>query len=51
MTQLFSNLTTVVIILALLAFFVYTAIRVGPAFLVKRLAGLVFVLLGVSFIT
>ncbi len=51
MTQLFSNLTTVVIVLALLAFFVYTAIRVGPAFLVKRLAGLVFVLLGVSFIT
>ncbi len=51
MTQLFSNLTTVVILLALLAFFVYTGIRVGPAFLIKRLAGLAFVLLGVSFIT
>lgn len=51
MTQLFSNLPTVAIVLALLAFLVYTTIRVGPTFLIRRLAGLVFVLLGVSFIT
>jgi peptide/nickel transport system permease protein/oligopeptide transport system permease protein len=51
MTQFSSNLTTVVILLALLAFLGYTAIRVGPSFLIKRLAGLVFVLLGVTFIT
>jgi ABC-type dipeptide/oligopeptide/nickel transport system permease component len=51
MSQLFSNLTAIVILLGLLAFFVYTGFRVGPAFLVKRLAGLVFVLLGVTFVT
>jgi peptide/nickel transport system permease protein/oligopeptide transport system permease protein len=51
MSQFFSNLTIIVILLGLLAFFVFTGFRVGPGFLVKRLAGLIFVLLGVTFIT
>jgi peptide/nickel transport system permease protein/oligopeptide transport system permease protein len=38
-------------VVALLAFFVYTGIRVGPTFLIKRLAGLVLVVIGVTFIT
>jgi ABC-type dipeptide/oligopeptide/nickel transport system permease component len=38
-------------LVAILAFFVYTGIKVGPTFLVKRLAGLVFVIIGVTFIT
>ena len=38
-------------LVAILAFFVYTGIRVGPTFLIKRLAGLVFVVIGVTFIT
>jgi ABC-type dipeptide/oligopeptide/nickel transport system permease component len=51
MSQFFSNLMVIVTPLALLAFLVFTGFRVGPAFLIKRLGGLVFVLLGVTFIT
>ena len=39
------------VVVALIAFFVYTGIRVGPTFLIKRLAGLIFVVIGVTFIT
>jgi ABC-type dipeptide/oligopeptide/nickel transport system permease component len=49
--QLLSNLPALIALLAVLAFLVYTGVRVGPSFLIRRLAGLVFVALGVSFIT
>lgn len=51
MGALFSSLPAVIAVLVLLAFMAYVAIRVNPGFLIKRLAGLVFVVLGVSFIT
>jgi ABC-type dipeptide/oligopeptide/nickel transport system permease component len=51
MQQLLASPLALIILLAILAFLVYTAIRVGPGFLIKRLAGLVFVGLGVTFIT
>lgn len=51
MQQLLASPLALIALLALLAFLVYTGVRVGPAFLTKRLAGLVFVALGVSFIT
>jgi ABC-type dipeptide/oligopeptide/nickel transport system permease component len=38
-------------LLALLAFIVYATVRVGPAFMIKRLAGTLFVALGVTFVT
>jgi ABC-type dipeptide/oligopeptide/nickel transport system permease component len=51
MGGLLSNLPTLLVVLALLAFLVYATVRVGPRFMVKRLAGLIFVLFGVTFIT
>jgi ABC-type dipeptide/oligopeptide/nickel transport system permease component len=51
MGAILTNLPAVIALLAVLAFLVYTGFRVGPNFLIKRLVGLVFVSLGVSFIT
>lgn len=51
MTQLFSNSAEFVAILLLVAVFVFGGIRLGPRFVVRRLAGLVFVLFGVTFVT
>jgi ABC-type dipeptide/oligopeptide/nickel transport system permease component len=48
---LLNNLPIFIILVALIAFLVYTGIRVGPNFLIRRLAGLVFVVIGVTFIT
>jgi ABC-type dipeptide/oligopeptide/nickel transport system permease component len=46
-----NNLPLLIAGLLLLAFLVFTGIRVGPNFLIRRLAGLVFVVFGVSFVT
>lgn len=51
MGGLLSNIPAVVVLLALLAFLGYATIRVGPRFMIRRLAGLIFVLFGVTFIT
>jgi peptide/nickel transport system permease protein/oligopeptide transport system permease protein len=51
MGQPLANPFAVLALVAVLAFLAFTGIRVGPGFLVKRLAGLVFVVLGVTFIT
>jgi ABC-type dipeptide/oligopeptide/nickel transport system permease component len=47
----FSNLPVVILVVALIAFLVFTGIRLGLPFLVRRVAGLIFVLFGASFIT
>jgi ABC-type dipeptide/oligopeptide/nickel transport system permease component len=44
------NVFAVLAVVVLLAFIAYATARIGPRFMVRRLAGLVFVLLGVSFI-
>ncbi len=49
--QLLSSLPELIIAVLIVGFLVYTGFRVGPRFLVRRIAGLVFVILGVSFIT
>jgi ABC-type dipeptide/oligopeptide/nickel transport system permease component len=46
-----SNLPAIITAVIVLAFLVYTGIRLGAQFLVRRLAGLLFVILGVTFIT
>ncbi len=51
MSGFLSDLPGIIIILVLVAFLVFTGIRAGPRFLIRRLAGLVFVLIGVTFIT
>ncbi len=51
MGALLSNAVGIIIVLALIGFLVFTGFRLGPRFLVRRLAGLVFVLIGVTFIT
>jgi ABC-type dipeptide/oligopeptide/nickel transport system permease component len=51
MGALLSNAIGILVVLALIGFLVFTGFRLGPRFLVRRLAGLVFVLLGVTFIT
>lgn len=51
MSQFLADLPLYIAAVLLLAFLVYTGIRVGPNFLIRRLAGLVFVLIGVTFIT
>jgi len=50
MGDLFSN-ASVLLLIAALAFLIFTGFRLGARFLVQRLAGLVFVVLGVTFIT
>lgn len=51
MSDFLSNLPALIVILALVAILAFTGFRLGIRFLVRRLAGLVFVLLGVTFIT
>ena len=46
-----SNLPAIITAVIVLAFLVFTGIRLGAQFLVRRLAGLLFVILGVTFIT
>src|SRR5689334_10711139 len=46
-----SNLGALALLVGVVALLTYTAIRVGARFVVMRLAGLAFVLLGVSFVT
>jgi ABC-type dipeptide/oligopeptide/nickel transport system permease component len=51
MNTLFSDLTGVIIILVVVASLGLAGLRLGLRFLVRRLVGLVFVVLGVTFIT
>ena len=51
MDQILSNLPGLILAALIVAFLVYTGFRLGPRFLVRRVAGLVFVIFGVSFIT
>jgi ABC-type dipeptide/oligopeptide/nickel transport system permease component len=51
MQQLTASLPAILVVAVILAFLVFTAVRVGVRFLVRRLAGLIFILLGVTFIT
>lgn len=51
MDQILSNLPGLILAAIIVAFLVYTGFRLGPRFLVRRIAGLVFVVFGVSFIT
>ncbi|HUY76674.1 MAG TPA: ABC transporter permease [Ktedonobacterales bacterium] len=51
MGSLLSNLPALVFLLALIGFCVFVGFRLGVRFLIRRLAGLVFVVLGVSFVT
>lgn len=50
MDQLLSNLPALIVLIAFLAILAYAGTRVGPNFLIRRLAGLVFVIIGVTFI-
>ena len=51
MEQLTANLPAIITLVVIVAFLAYTAFRVGVRFLVKRVAGLIFILFGVTFIT
>jgi ABC-type dipeptide/oligopeptide/nickel transport system permease component len=51
MGGLLSSLPAILVVVVLLGFLAYATVRVGPRFMVRRLAGLVFVLFGVTFIT
>ncbi|MGH2504396.1 MAG: hypothetical protein ACRDID_17965, partial [Ktedonobacterales bacterium] len=51
MDQILSNLPVLIIAVLLVGFLVYTGVRIGPRFLIRRIAGLVFVVLGVTFVT
>jgi ABC-type dipeptide/oligopeptide/nickel transport system permease component len=51
MADLFSNLPEVIFLLIVVAIFAFGGIRIGPRFVIRRLAGLIFVLFGVTFIT
>ena len=51
MDQILSNLPELILAVAVLAFLAYTGFRLGPRFLVRRIAGLVFVIFGVTFVT
>src|SRR5437773_1440056 len=46
-----SNLPAVIIVTLLIAFLAFTGMRLGLPFLVRRVAGLIFVLFGASFVT
>jgi ABC-type dipeptide/oligopeptide/nickel transport system permease component len=50
MDGLLSNLPALIVLVAFLAILAYTGIHVGPQFLIRRLAGLVFVIFGVTFV-
>jgi ABC-type dipeptide/oligopeptide/nickel transport system permease component len=49
--QLLTNLPALILLLAVLGSLVYAGIRIGLRFLLRRLAGLIFVIFGVTFIT
>lgn len=51
MDQLLSSLPAIIGVLLLVGILAYGGIRIGPRFLIRRLAGLIFVLFGVTFIT
>src|SRR5512146_360014 len=51
MSSFLSSLPAVIVVLAVIAFLIFTGMRGGVRFLIRRLAGLVFVLIGVTFIT
>ncbi len=51
MSDFLSNLPALIVMLALVAILVFTGFRLGIRFVVRRLAGMIFVLLGVTFIT
>ena len=51
MSDFLSNLPALILFVALVAFLVFTGFRLGIRFLVRRLAGMVFVVLGVTFLT
>src|SRR5947209_16880148 len=51
MSSLLSALPSVVIALLIVGLFAYAGVRIGARFLIKRLAGLVFVMLGITFVT
>ncbi len=51
MSDFLSNLPALIVMLALVAILAFTGFRLGIRFLVRRVAGLVFVLLGVTFLT
>ncbi|MGE5335171.1 MAG: ABC transporter permease [Nitrososphaerota archaeon] len=51
MDQLLSSLPAIIGVLILVGILAYGGIRIGPRFLIRRLAGLIFVLFGVTFIT
>ncbi len=51
MGDLLSNALAAILVVAVLAFLVFAGFRLGVRFLVRRLVGLVFVVLGVTFIT
>ncbi len=46
-----SNLPAIITAVIVVAFLVFTGIRLGTQFLIRRIAGLLFVILGVTFIT
>ena len=49
--EIFSNAPAIVLVVLLVAFLVFTGARLGLPFVVRRVAGLVFVLFGASFVT
>jgi ABC-type dipeptide/oligopeptide/nickel transport system permease component len=51
MGALRSSLPVVVAVLAIIGLFAYAGFRIGPRFVIRRLAGLIFVLFGITFIT
>ncbi len=51
MGALLSSLPAVVAVLVLIGLFAYAGYRIGPRFLIQRLAGLIFVLTGITFVT
>lgn len=50
MEQLLANIPAIIALLVVLALFAYAGVRIGLRFLLQRIAGLVFVLVGVTFI-
>ena len=50
MQQLLANLPALVALLFVLALLAFAGITIGPRFLIRRIAGLVFVLFGVTFV-
>lgn len=51
MDQLLSNIPAAIAVVVLVAVLAIAGVRLGPRFVIKRLAGLIFVLAGVTFIT